>query len=139
MRRDVGGVLGQEMGTEMKARKAKPTEPALIDELNKPLRDIVNDIKAHGLDALQTVREKSPEKYLELATKLLPLVAALNPGVSELAEARSMEDIGVQLLRSVGLTDDQMDGELIAQAIAANDRFVAALEEIRDKSQGMIQ
>jgi hypothetical protein len=41
----------------MKPRKAKPTEPLLIDELNQPLRDIVNDIKAHGLDALKTVRE----------------------------------------------------------------------------------
>jgi hypothetical protein len=123
----------------MKSRKAKPTEPSLVDELNKPLRDIVNDIKAHGLDALKTVREKSPEKYLELATKILPLVAALNPGASELAECKTIEDIGVQLLRSVGLADGQMDGESIAAAIAANERFVAALEEIRDKSQGMIQ
>jgi hypothetical protein len=123
----------------MKPRKAKPTEPLLIDELNQPLRDIVNDIKAHGLDALQTVREKSPEKYLELATKLLPLVAQLNPAQSELAECKSVGDLGVQLLKSVGLTEDQMDGDLIAEAVAANDAFIQRLEEIRDKSQGMIQ
>jgi hypothetical protein len=123
----------------MKSRKTKPTEPTLVDELSKPLRDIVNDIKAHGLDALQTVREKNPEKYLELATKLLPLVAALNPGTSELAECKTIEDIGRGLLKSVGLAEDQMDGELIAQAVAANDAFIQRLEEIRDKSQGMIQ
>jgi hypothetical protein len=120
----------------MKSRKAKPTEPTLVDELNKPLRDFVNDYKIHGADAWQKVRDESPAKYLELACKLLPLVAALNPGVSELADAKSMEDIGVQLLKSVGLAEDQMDGDLIAQAIAANDTFIAELEAIRDKAQG---
>jgi hypothetical protein len=78
-------------------------------------------------------RRESPEKYLELAAKILPLVAQLNPAQSELAECKSVGDLGVQLLKSVGLTEDQMDGDLIAQAVAANDAFIQRLEEIRDK------
>jgi hypothetical protein len=120
----------------MKPRKAKPAEPTLIDELHKPLRDIVNDIKAHGLDALQTVREKSPEKYLELATKLLPLVAALNPGASELAECKTIEDIGRRLLKSVGLDEYSVTPDMVREAVEANDKFIARLEAIRDASQG---
>jgi hypothetical protein len=119
-----------------KPRKPETKEPSLVDELSKPLRDIVNDIKAHGLDALQTVREKSPEKYLELATKLLPLVAALNPGTSDIADCKSMNDIGVQLLRSVGIDDFEVTPDMIQAAIDANDKFIQALEAIKDASQG---
>jgi hypothetical protein len=84
----------------MKPRKAKSTEPSLVDELSKPLRDFVTDYKVHGADAWQKVRDESPAKYLELACKLLPLVCSVNPGASELAEAKSMEDIGRGLLKS---------------------------------------
>jgi len=62
----------------MKPRK-KP-EPSLLQQLSVPLRDFVNDFKTHGADVLQKVRKDNPEKYLELSTKLLPLVATLNPG-----------------------------------------------------------
>jgi len=92
-------------------RKSKVThEQSLLGQLSKPLRDIVDDIRAHGPDALRKVREESPVKYLELVTKVLPIIAALDPGRSDWSECQSMEDIGRRLLTSVGFEDeDRMD------------------------------
>src|SRR5262245_20742309 len=92
----------------MKSREpSKASEPSLLDELSKPLRHFGTDFKEHGADALKNVRETNPEKYLELSTKLLPLIMALRPGASEFADCQSMEDIGMKLLKSVGLEEDQ--------------------------------
>src|SRR5262245_47032569 len=112
-------------------RKAKDGR-SLVDELNEPLRDFVADFKEHGSDALHKVREKSPEKYLELASKLLPLVAALNPAANEVSQAKSKQDIGLALLKSVGVDEFIITEEMVQDAIAANDTFVDQLEAIRD-------
>ena len=106
-------------------KKLKGNEPSLVDELSKPLRGFVEDFKEHGNDALRTVRERNPEKYLELSTKLLPLVAALNPASNDITESRSHEDLGRALLRSVGVSDDDMDADAIAAAIEVRDRKFA--------------
>src|SRR5262245_17997299 len=119
----------------MKPRKpSKTSEPSLIDELSKPLRDFVSDFKEHGADALKNVRETNPEKYLELSTKLLPLVAALNPGTSDFSNCQSMEDIGMRLLKQVGVEEDQMVPDMVKAAIEANDIFIDALNAIRDRA-----
>jgi hypothetical protein len=57
------------------AAKNKPPEESLLNQLSVPLRDFVKDFKAHGAEALQQVRERNPEKYLELSAKLAGLVA----------------------------------------------------------------
>jgi hypothetical protein len=113
---------------EMKPRKPKPNEPSLLQELNEPLRDFVADFKLHGKSALEQVRERSPEKYLELSTKLLPLVAALNPGTNDFSDANDMQSIGVKLLQSVGFIEP--DDASIQAAIALNDRFIDDLQAI---------
>jgi hypothetical protein len=46
-----------------------------------------------------------------------------------------MQDIGCKLLQSVGFASP--DKLSIAAAIEANDAFIARLEEIRDKAQGL--
>ena len=81
--------------------KAKP-EATLLDQLGVPLRDFVADFKLHGKRALEQVRLESPSKYLELASKLAALVAALKPPQSAFHDANSMQDIGRKLLESVG-------------------------------------
>ena len=50
--------------------------------------------------------------------------------VQSFKTANSMHDIGERLLRSVGLS--QPSEQAIAEAIQANDAFVARLEAIRD-------
>jgi hypothetical protein len=109
-------------------KKAKPTEPSLLDQLSGPLKDIVADFKENAAAALEAVRLRNPEKYLELSTKLLPLIVQLNPAGSDFSGCRSMQDIGTKLLLSVGITNPT--DEQIADAIKANDDFIKRLQGI---------
>jgi hypothetical protein len=109
-------------------KKTKTAEPSLLDQLNAPLRAIVHDFQKYGAEALETVRAKNPERYLELATKLLPLIVQLNPAGSDFSGCRTAEDIGIKLLLSVGIADPT-DAQ-IADAIKANDEFIARLQGI---------
>ena len=113
--------------------KAKP-EATLLDQLGVPLRDFVADFKLHGKRALEQVRLESPSKYLELASKLAALVAALKPPQSAFHDANSMQDIGRKLLESVGTDNAAITEDMIQEAVAANDRLIAQLESIRDKA-----
>jgi hypothetical protein len=124
----------------MKPRKSGiSNEPSLLQELNEPLRDFVADFKLHGKSALEQVRERSPEKYLELSTKLLPLVAALNPGVDDFSDCKDMQDVAVRLLRSIGLSDFEMTPDMLEDAKKLNDRFIDDLQAIRAAAEGAMQ
>jgi len=114
--------------------KAKPAEASLLDQLGVPLRDFVTDFRAHGKSALEQVRLESPSKYLELASKLAALVATLKPSQSAFHDANSMQDIGRKLLESVGTDNAAITEDMIQEAVAANDRLIAQLESIRDKT-----
>jgi hypothetical protein len=114
-------------------KKAKSTEPSLLDQLDGPMRDIVKDFRENGAAALEAVRLRNPEKYLELSTKLLPLIVSLNPAGSDFSGCRSMQDIGTKLLLSVGITDPS--DEQIASAIKANDDFIQRLQGISALAQ----
>jgi hypothetical protein len=113
----------------MRARKPKP-QTSLLEQLGKPLRDFVEDFKTHSADTLKKVREKNPEKYLELATKLAALVATLKPEPDGFHTAKSKEDIGMKLLQSIGFAEP--DEVSIQSAVEANNAFIAQLEAIRD-------
>jgi hypothetical protein len=113
--------------------KAKP-EASLVEQLGIPLRDFVADFKLHGKSALEQVRRESPSKYLELASKLAALVATLKPPQSAFHDANSMQDIGRKLLESVGTDNAAITEDMIQEAVAANDRLIAQLESIRDKT-----
>jgi hypothetical protein len=114
--------------------KRKPkSEPSLLNQLSKPLRDFVADFQEHGADTIKKVREDNPTKYLELTTKLLPLVVALNPGVeTEFFDCQSMADVGARLLRSIGVDPETITEDMIAAVIEANDEFMGRLERIKE-------
>src|SRR5262249_44171622 len=116
----------------MARRPQKPDEPSLLDQLSGPLRDFVQDFKMHGKSVLEKVRERSPEKYLELSTKLAGLVAALKPKQNEIEQANSNEDIAISLLKSAGCSEENITDAMIAEAIELNNTFVTGLEQIRD-------
>src|SRR5262245_1830630 len=118
-----------------KPTKTKPIKASLVEELSEPLRDFVSDFKLHGKSALETVRERSPEKYLELSTKLLPLVAALNPGASGFSDCQSQNEIAVRLLRSMGVSEFDISEQMVADAVQANEKFVATLKNIAALAQ----
>jgi hypothetical protein len=91
----------------------------------------------HGKTVLEQVRQDNPAKYLEMASKLAALVASLRPEPDGgYSKANSMQDIGRRLLQSVGADENTLTEDMIAQAVAANDAFVARLEAIRDSAQG---
>jgi len=115
--------------------KNKSKESSLLEQLGKPLRDFVNDFKTHGADVLQKVRQDNPEKYLELSTKLLPLVAALDPGVDDFSDCNDMRSIGIKLLKSVGCPEYEITEDAIADALKANDAFIERLQAIRNAAE----
>jgi hypothetical protein len=114
----------------MKPRKPK-AEPSLRDKLSAAfLEAFQSDFEANGVAPIEQLRLKSPEKYSEIATRL---IAASEPPSDGFEQCNSMEEIGVRLLRSVGLhapTEEQIEA-----AILANDKFIAKLEAIRDRAQ----
>ena len=119
--------------------KPKKLQPTLRQQLSEPLRDFVNDFKAHGKSALEAVRERSPEKYLELATKLLPLVAALDLGADDFADCRTARDLGIALLKSVKVDEYEITEDMIAEALKYNDIFIDRLQAIKAASEGALQ
>lgn len=125
------------MRTTKKPKAA--AEPSLLEQLSGPLRDFVADFKTHGAEVLQKVRQDNPEKYLELSTKLLPLVAALNPGADDYSDCKNMNQIGIKLLKSIGCAEIDMTESMIAEALVANDAFIDRLQQIRAEAEGAIQ
>jgi hypothetical protein len=127
------------MNANNKSKQRQKKESSLLEQLNAPLRDFVNDFKTHGASVLQKVRETNPEKYLELSTKLLPLVAALNPGMDDFSDCKDMRSIGIKLLKSVGMDEFIMPEWAINEALEGNDEFIAKLQAIRAAAEGQIQ
>jgi hypothetical protein len=106
--------------------------PSLRDRLSSAfLEAFQQDFEANGVAAIEQLRLKSPEKYSEIAARL---IAATEPAqdVSGFAGCNSMFDIGERLLQQVGVTNPSE--EQVARAVAANDAFMSALEMIRDES-----
>jgi hypothetical protein len=111
-------------------RKAKGS---LRDQLAADyLKNFAADFALNGVAAIEEMRQKSPEKYIEVAARLISATEPPNP--DSLSEADSMEDIARWLLRRVGCHEPS-DSQL-QEAIEANDKFIARLEEIKANANG---
>ena len=123
----------------MKARsKPKAAEPSLRDKLGENfLRAIEADFAANGVEVIQQLRLKSPEKYAELAARL---IAATEPpsGKNVWSECKSTEEIGRQLLLQVGAEEFSITPEMIKQALAANDTLIDTLASIAASKAAVI-
>jgi hypothetical protein len=117
----------------MKPRKTKSAEPSLRERLSqKFLEALQEDFELYGKTVLEKMRESHPERYAELAAKMI-MTAEPAEQKEGYAQAKSMKEIGMRLLQSIGViepTDEQVE-----EAIAANDVFVEQLEAIRDRAQ----
>src|SRR5262245_4386995 len=110
----------------MKPRKPK-NEPSLRDKLSANFMVAFEaDFAANGVNVIEQLRLRAPEKYAALAADL---IRQAEPPRGVFSEAKSTEDIGRGLLAQVGLTDPTE--QQIEMAIAANDRLVSELEAIR--------
>jgi hypothetical protein len=104
------------------ARKTKSGEPSLRKKLSqKFLQALQEDFELYGKTVLEKMRETHPERYAELAAKMIMTAEPQqNP-----TGANSMQEIGMRLLQSIGViepTDSQIEA-----AIEANDRFIEQL------------
>jgi hypothetical protein len=106
------------------AQNAVETVEKMARELNEIQYEARAD-KAHAA-AVSAVLGKA---------RLLNMMPDEAPKPIDFAKANSMQDIGCKLLQSVGFASP--DNLSIAAAIEANDAFVARLEEIRRKAQGL--
>jgi hypothetical protein len=119
---------------QMKPRKQKSGEPSLRERLSqKFLEALEADFQLHGTTILERMRESHPERYAELAAKLI-MTAEPKQEPQGLAAASSMHDVGQRLLQSIGCVEPTE--EQIQAAIVANDEFIAQLEAIRAKAEG---
>src|SRR5262245_13415552 len=107
------------------AERAQESADKCVQELNQLRRDAHSD-KAYGA-AVAAVMGKA---------KILNLIVDQPPNTSiDFKQARSMQDIGKRLLQSFGVREP--DDMLIAQAIEANDVFVATLRQIAQQAQAL--
>jgi hypothetical protein len=110
----------------MKPRKPKGMEPSLSQ---KAMAALDEDFKTHGVDAIKQLRESRPDRYVELCTR------GTEPSVDGIESAQSKQELAVRLLKSIGMGEFEMTQEMIDQAIAAKDAFVARLREIRNAAE----
>jgi hypothetical protein len=111
-------------------KKTKTAEPSARDKLSADFTQrLEQKWREHGDTILDAACRESPTKVAELIARL---VATTEPTGQGFDNCRNMQDIGARLLLSVGITDPTDD--MIAQAVACNDAFIAKLEAIRDRA-----
>jgi hypothetical protein len=117
--------------------QSKANKPSLRDKLSANfLAAFESDFAANGVAAIEQLRLKSPEKYSEIAARL---IAATEPKTENYADCKSLPDVARKLLKSVGCDEAVVSDEMIEEALAANDAFIARLQAIRDAAQGALQ
>jgi hypothetical protein len=114
----------------MKPRKQKANEPPL----RKFLAAFEADVADNAVEVIKQLREKSPEKYSEIAAKLLSAIQQ-QPDPDGFDSANSMQELGLRLLRSIGVEESAITDDMITQAVQANEEFIRTLEAIRDRAQ----
>ena len=85
----------------MKPRKPKTSEPSLRDKLSAAfLEAFQSDFEANGVAAIEQLRNKSPDKYTEIAARL---IAATEPQSQPtgFASCDSMEDSACGYLKAL--------------------------------------
>src|SRR5262249_35176075 len=113
----------------MKKPKPKPNEPSLRDKLSANfLRAFESDFETNGVDVIKQLREKSPEKYADIASRL---IAASEPKPDGYEQCQSLREIGIKLLKNVGCNEFDITEAMVADAMAANEAFIERLEQIK--------
>ena len=78
--------------------KLKPNEPSARDKLSASfLKAFESDFETHGVEVIEQLREKHPDRYAQIATQL---IAAVEPKSDGFESCQGKEAIGRRLLRS---------------------------------------
>jgi hypothetical protein len=104
--------------------------PSTRDRLSSAfVQALEKDWAEHGSEVIQQIRQDNPVKYGELIARLVPMDA--NPlSANDYSRCESLQDIGRQLLRQIGLSEEAITDDMIAAAVEANGRLVDTLESI---------
>jgi hypothetical protein len=122
----------------LKSKQKQKAEPSLRDKLSQGfLKALEEDFRLYGTGIIEKMRKSDPSRYIELCGKLVMTVEQPDP--DSFASARSMEELGRKLLKSVGTDENMMTDDMVEAAITANDHFIERLEQIRDAGQGAMQ
>jgi hypothetical protein len=114
----------------MKAHKPKVVGASLRDKLSQNfLSAIQSDFEINGAAVIEQLRLKSPEKYAEIAARLIASIES-RPEGDAWSKCQSTGDIGRLLLLQVGVNEFDITEEMIEKALAANDRLLTELETI---------
>jgi hypothetical protein len=111
-------------------RKPKSSEPSLRDKLSADfLIAFQSDFAENGAAVISRLREKSPEKYAEIASRL---IAAAEPPTSleDYSRCKTVEDVGKQLLLQMGADESRISDWMIQAAVEANGQLVDRLATI---------
>jgi hypothetical protein len=94
------------------------------------LEALQSDFAQHGAEVIANMRKSHPERYAELAGKLI-LTAEPPAKTGDMSEAKTPDELGRLLIQSVADIDpDTITAGQIKSALAANDRFIADIEKI---------
>ena len=108
-------------------RKSKPKSTPLDRLSANFLAALDQDFQAHGIEAIQKLREESPAKYSEVASRLI--LSSEPTEESDIGKAKTREELACMLLKSAGLEGKPSKRQLAAAA-KANDQFTKRLERI---------
>jgi hypothetical protein len=67
------------------------------------------------------------------------LVSTTEPPGNDFEACKTKRDIGIALLKSIGMDEFEMTEEAISEALERNDEFIAKLQAIRAAAEGQIQ
>lgn len=104
---------------------------------NDFVQALADDWKQHGIKAIEQVREKTPERYCELISKIVPkeMLIASDRSAETTAPTNS-DEIAVLLLRDAGLNTPSPSAK--ARALDAYDLMITTLEGIAvDETTGL--
>src|SRR5215475_15083978 len=94
-------------------KKPKANEPSLRDKLSAAyLEAFEKDFAANGVSVIEQLRNKSPDKYAEIAARLIAATEP-RPDPESVANADSLPEFGARLLKSVGMTEEAITDDEI--------------------------
>jgi hypothetical protein len=120
-----------------RVRELQDQQRQALEQKNRFTRDTIANRMALASRIAEEDRNPNALYGAEQAiAKLYNLIAeGSEPNKIDFNTTNSMTDIGRKLLQSVGFATP--DDASIQQAIEANDVFIAQLEQIRDRAQGL--
>jgi hypothetical protein len=122
---------------QQRKSQSKAQELSARDKLSKAVdEDFAADWAINGRKAVEEMRAKDPSKYVEAAVRRIATVESKPGGM---ANAHTLEEIAIQLLKNIGLSEDLITPVEIKECVEANNIMVAKLEAIRDRAQGLLQ